>query len=94
MESENKKFDRSKYAIFDLLIDDAADEDDEDDGLYRYEEGNIYIVSSEPIEQATSDELKKDFEKGAVNRFRENPNRIADYCGETPLEEYIGKVEK
>lgn len=83
MESESKKFDRSKYAIFDLLTDDADDKDDEDDGLYRYEEGNIYIVSSKPIEQATIDELKKDFEKGAINRYRENPNLIADYCGDS-----------
>lgn len=52
-------------------------------------ESDIYIVSSEPIEQKVIDEIVKDSERSFIERIRENPNIIADYCGETPLEDYL-----
>lgn len=57
----------------------------ESDDMYEYEEGDVYIVSTDPITQDAIDDAKK----GATERIKENPDIFSDYYGETPLEEYL-----
>lgn len=63
----------------------------EEDGIYEYDDGNICIISPRPITPEMIDATMKDSERSFIERIRENPNIIADYCGETPLEDYLSE---
>lgn len=74
------------------VLDDDGNKDN--DGLYEYENDDICIISPVPITPEMIDAAMKDAGKSFIERIRENPNSITEYCGETPLEDYLSGKPK